>query len=71
MPPPLRKSKECGRCGLQRPLEDECPHCAGLSDTELMHLRARLEEEMKSSQNLGWLFMFVAALIFAGLYLMS
>ncbi len=69
--PPGAPTDACSRCGLHRPKEAEaCPHCADLSDMERVQLRERLHEEQLSSQNLGKLFLYAAALILVGLYLL-
>ena len=69
--PPSAPTDACPRCGLHRPASaPACPHCADLSDMELVRLRERLHEEQRSSANLGKLFLYVAALILAGLFVL-
>jgi len=64
IPPPLRQSKKCARCGLQYDIEeDECPHCHNLSDAEVALLRQKVEKEAQGESRLGVIFLYIAAVI--------
>ena len=66
-----KPTKKCDRCGLYYPeTENKCTHCGELSGDELQLLLERIEEERKSSNNLGKLFFYIAILIVIGMLLL-
>lgn len=72
IPPPLRLSKKCQRCGLRYPFKSEqCVHCADLSESELEELKIKIKQQHKAHKNLGMLFIYIAVLIFIGMLVLS
>ncbi len=64
IPPPTKFTKKCDRCGLlYDENEQECTHCAGLSDEDVLKLKEAIEIESQSNKNLGMLFIFVAVIL--------
>lgn len=72
IPPPLRLSKKCQRCGLRYPFSaEQCIHCADLSDSEVDDLKIRIKQQDRAHKNLGILFFYLASLIFIAMFLLS
>lgn len=68
LPVSIRRSRRCERCGLRFPRKEaQCPHCADLSDPEVLDLKEGMQEEQQGHANLGKLFYFIAALVAAAL----
>jgi uncharacterized membrane protein YvbJ len=64
IPPPIRQSKKCDRCGLQYDIEEvECPHCHNLSDAEVALLKQKEEQEAEGESKIGIILLFIAAVI--------
>jgi len=67
--PPIGKSRSCDRCGLRYPArddadrEDACPHCEGLSESELLQLKEKIELRRKSLRNLAYRLYLLAAIV--------
>jgi len=56
-------TKRCQRCGLHYPARlTTCPHCAGLSDEQLKHIRAK-HRAGGGYAYLGRLVIYIAGLI--------
>lgn len=71
LPPRLRRTRKCGRCGLLYPVKArQCPHCSGLTDAEVEQLKRRTRDEQASDANLGLLFLYVAVLLAGALALL-
>lgn len=72
IPPPIRRTKKCDRCGQLYPKKvDHCIHCHDLSDSELDDLKFRISQEHEANRNLGKLLMFIAVLILLGMVIYS
>ncbi|MEJ2141845.1 MAG: hypothetical protein P8Y24_05740 [Gammaproteobacteria bacterium] len=72
IPPPLRLSKKCQRCGLRYPFRaEQCVHCKHLSDREVEQLKQRVQQQNKAHRNLGILFFYIALLVFIAMLLFS
>ena len=72
IPPPLRLSKKCSRCGLRYPFGAEhCVHCKDLSEREVEQLRETVKEQNKAHRYLGQLFFYLAALLFIAMLIFS
>ena len=72
IPPPLRLSQKCQRCGLRYPFKSEqCVHCTGLSERELEDLKEKINKQHKAHKNLGMLFMYIAILIFIAMLVLQ
>jgi len=70
VPPPIRFSNKCKRCGLRYPgKEKDCVHCSNLSDIEVKDLLLKKKKEHKASANIGRLFLFITILIVIGIAL--
>lgn len=55
---------KCTRCELRHPeKESECPHCQGLSDSEVRDLKLRIERETGAHSSLGKIMFGMAAII--------
>lgn len=64
LPIKIRRTRQCPRCGLDFLVsEPACPHCSGLSDAEVEKLKQQYAAEGPAEKNLGWLFIYIAALI--------
>ena len=64
LPPALRKSVRCDRCGLNfKASERSCTHCADLSDAEALELRRHHAETLQSNAQLGRVFGLLAAVL--------
>jgi len=67
--PPIRKSRSCDRCGLRYPAEDDagegdaCPHCDGMTDSELVQLKDKIELRRKSLRDLAYRLYLLAAIV--------
>jgi len=49
---------------LRYPREDtDCPHCTGLTDTQVLKIKARHRKELAGNDNLGRLLLYIAGLI--------
>jgi ribosomal protein L37E len=64
VPIKITLTKKCKRCGLRYPAKEKsCTHCTGLSDKEVEDLKEQYQNEQAGNANLGWLFLFITALI--------
>ena len=70
IPPPIRRSQKCPRCGLLFSLKEEkCTHCSGLNSQELIQLLGKFEAQRQGNMKmivlfgLGWLIV-LAILVF-------
>jgi hypothetical protein len=60
----IKASRKCQRCGLRYPQADnECPHCHGLTDDQLLKIRLRHKSTLAGNENLGRLLFSVAGLL--------
>ncbi|MDH5433317.1 MAG: hypothetical protein OEY19_05185 [Gammaproteobacteria bacterium] len=58
------KTKSCERCGFYfEEKKEECPRCKGLDEKQIEALLTEESEIAEANSNLGWLFIFFAALI--------
>jgi hypothetical protein len=72
IPPSLRQSKKCQRCGLRYPLKaEQCVHCKDLSERQVAELKIKVEMQQRAYKNLGKLFFYIAVLIFVAMLLLS
>jgi len=63
IPPPLKLTKKCNRCGLLYPKDEEqCSHCSNLSDQEVLELKDNFKNEQAGNNNLGKL-LFIAIIL--------
>ena len=68
VPPPIRESNKCNRCGLRYPeTESECPNCKDLTDSEVESLKSESQNKQEGNTNLGKLFLYITALIVVGM----
>ncbi len=64
IPPPIIVTRKCQRCKLRYPRKlEQCPHCSGLSDSEVRELQVRYRDERKGNALLGRAMIFAALLI--------
>ena len=71
-PPPIRFSNKCKRCGLRYPRKaGKCVHCDGLSEAEMEDMLLQKKRAHVNTANIGNLFLYLAALIIAGIAIMS
>ena len=64
IPPPIRTSNKCKRCGLRYPTtEVTCIHCKDLTDSEAKELKQKSANEREGNENLGKLFLYITAFI--------
>lgn len=71
MPPPLRFTNKCDRCGQRYPRKHEnCPHCKDLTETQLEELKLRVAEQHKANARLGTLFFLLAGFLLIGLLIL-
>ena len=64
LPPPIRRSKLCERCGLWYPKKKvECTHCKDLGDEQVLQLKERYEGHYEGNSRLGTQFLIVAGFI--------
>ena len=67
--PPIRQSRSCSRCGLRYPVkndageDDACPHCDGLTESELLQLKEEIKLRRKSLRDLGYRLYLLAAIV--------
>lgn len=60
----LKFSHKCQRCGLRYPREEtSCPHCTGLTDDQVLKIRARHRRELAGNDDLGRLLFYAAGLL--------
>jgi ribosomal protein L37E len=72
LPIKIKLTKKCKRCGLRYPAKEEsCTHCTGLSDKEVEVLKEQYQNERAGNANLGWLFLFITALIVVAMIVVS
>jgi hypothetical protein len=72
VPPPIRFSDKCKRCGLRYPRKaDRCVHCDGLTDEEMEAMLARKKQAHGNTANIGRLFLYIGALLLIGLFILS
>lgn len=63
LPPPIRRSQKCARCGLMFPKKASgCGHCKGLSDNEAQQRKESRQGTDKANANLGILCLSLAVL---------
>ena len=49
-----KPTRKCERCGLRYPVDqDACPHCTGLSESQLDALKARIARRHVANGRLG------------------
>lgn len=64
----IKFTSKCLRCGLRYPRnEAACPHCSGLTDQQVLDVKARHEHEQAGNANLGRLFLYIAGLLVVGM----
>ena len=64
LPINIKPRKNCSRCGLKHRRDlSSCPHCAGLSERELVEFKAQHAEQLKANGGLGLQFLAVTLLI--------
>lgn len=69
LPPPIRQSRSCDRCGQRYPGkegaggDDACPHCDGLTESELAQLKEEIKLRKKSLRDLGYRLYLIAAIL--------
>lgn len=64
IPPLIRPSRKCPRCGLRYPARKKnCSHCTGLNDRELERLYERREREHQAHQGLSMQMLILAAVL--------
>ena len=67
--PPIRQSRSCSRCGLRYPgkgdagEDDACPHCSGLTESELLQLKEKIELRKESLRDVGQRMYLLAAIV--------
>ena len=72
VPPPLRFSKKCKRCGLRYPgVADKCVHCTDLSDVEMDDMLLHRRQAHKNTADIGKLFLYISILIVVGFIIFS
>ena len=70
IPPPLKFTKKCDRCGLLYPEEEDiCTHCNGLTDEEVETLKEKYAAELKGNSNLGLLLLFFSVFLIGAMLL--
>jgi len=68
IPPPIRFSNKCKRCGLRYPQKaKECVHCSKLTDLEMEDMLLTKKSAHKNTANIGKLFLYISALIIVGM----
>ena len=64
LPPRIRFSKVCERCGLWYPKKKpECTHCKDLGDSEVLQLKEKYDGYYEGNSNLGTQFLIAAGII--------
>lgn len=72
VPIKVQLTRKCERCGLRYAAsESACPHCSGLSDQQVLEIRARHRREQEGNANLGRLFLYIAGLLLVGLLIFT
>ena len=72
IPPPIKNTQKCDRCGLQYPIEEKaCSHCKDLTDQQVNILILKSQEEQKGNSNLGKLFIYAAIALGLAMLLLS
>jgi hypothetical protein len=67
----IKFTRKCQRCGLRYAKGDTvCPHCSGLTDQQVVEIRARQEREHAGNANLGRLFLYIAGLLIVGMLIL-
>ncbi len=68
IPPPIRRTKKCMRCGQLYPKKaEQCIHCSHLNDQELEELKQQIEKTHQSNKQLGKLFLYLSAIVLIGM----
>jgi len=64
LPINIKPRTKCNRCGLKH-LSDlsSCPHCSGLSESELVEFKAQHAEQLRANGGLGLRFLAMTLLI--------
>ena len=64
LPPRIRLSKVCERCGLWYPKKkSECTHCKDLGETEVLQLKEKYNRHYEGNSRLGAQFLIIAGVI--------
>ena len=64
LPPRVRRSKLCERCGLWYPKKElECTHCKDLGDVQVAQLKEKYDGYYEGNSKLGIQFLIVAGFI--------
>ena len=64
----IKLTNKCQRCGLSYPgSETVCPHCSGLTDQQVLDVKARHKREREGNADLGRLFLYIAGLLVVGM----
>lgn len=72
VPPPIRFSNKCNRCGLRYPAKAEaCVHCNNLTDSEMQDMLLMKKSAHKNTANIGRLFLYITVLIVVGMVVAS
>ena len=57
-------NRRCQRCGMRYPRsKTNCPHCQGLTDEQVLRIRARHRGELAEREQLGRLLFYVVGLL--------
>lgn len=65
---PIRASRKCERCGLRYSDQlERCPHCSGLSETELQQLKLRIATSQRRMASLGKSMLILALVLLLGI----
>lgn len=68
----VQLTRRCQRCGLRYPREQmNCPHCRGLTDEQVLKIRARHRRELMGNDQLGRLLFYIAGLLVVLLVIFS
>ena len=64
LPPRVRPSKVCDRCGFWYPKKkNQCTHCKGMNDAEVAILKEQQESLHQGNSDLGRQFLLAAAVV--------
>lgn len=67
-----KPTKKCSRCGLRFTVnKEECPHCSGLSDSEVRNLKRRFTLEQLANSRLGTKMLLAAIVLLPFLILIT
>ncbi|PUB72588.1 MAG: hypothetical protein DBP02_21705 [gamma proteobacterium symbiont of Ctena orbiculata] len=67
-----KPTKKCKLCGLRYTVDkEECPHCSGLSDSEVKRLKSRFTLEQIANSRLGIKMLLAAIVLFMFLILLT